>query len=91
MSARGHEVTIVGPEDPHAQPSELPPRHISLPSIPLRNHPGFYLAMPSRASLESLKDANFDMLLAQSPSGLLYAGGWLRQQHGVPLVSVNTV
>jgi glycosyltransferase involved in cell wall biosynthesis len=31
------------------------------------------------------------MLLAQSPSGLLYAGGWLRQQHGVPLVCVNTV
>jgi glycosyltransferase involved in cell wall biosynthesis len=91
MSARGHEVTIVGPDDPHAQPSELPPRHISLPSIPLRNHPGFYLAMPSRSSLESLKDANFDMLLAQSPSGLLYAGGWLRQQHGVPLVCVNTV
>ena len=91
MSARGHEVTIVGPDDPDAQPSELPPRHISLPSIPLRNHPGFHLAMPSRASLESLKDANFDMLLAQSPSGLLYAGGWLRQQHGVPLVSVNTV
>jgi 1,2-diacylglycerol 3-alpha-glucosyltransferase len=91
MSARGHEVTIVGPDDPHAQPSELPPRHISLPSIPLRNHPGLYLAMPSRASLESLKDANFDMLLAQSPSGLLYAGGWLRQQYGVPLVSVNTV
>ena len=91
MSARGHEVTIVGPDDPNAQPGELPPRHISLPSIPLRNHPGFYLAMPSRASLETLRDANFDMLLAQSPSGLLYAGGWLRQQHGVPLVCVNTV
>ncbi len=91
MSARGHEVTIVGPDDPNAMPSELPPRHISLPSIPLRNHPGFYLAMPSRSSLEALKDANFDMMLAQSPSGLLFAGGWLRQQHGVPLVSVNTV
>ena len=91
MSARGHEVTIVGPDDPNAQPNELPPRHISLPSIPLRNHPGFYLAMPSKASLESLRDANFDMMLAQSPSGLLYAGGWLRQQHGVPLVCVNTV
>ena len=91
MSARGHEVTVVGPDDPNAQPSELPPRHISLPSVPLRNHPGFYLAMPSKASLESLRDASFDMMLAQSPSGLLYAGGWLRQQHGVPLVCVNTV
>ncbi len=91
MTERGHEVTIVGPGDPNAQPSELPPRHISLPSIALRNHPGFYLAMPSKASLEALRDAHFDMLLAQSPSGLLYAGGWLRQQHGVPLVCVNTV
>ena len=91
MTARGHEVTVVGPEDPKAHPSELPPRHISLPSIPLRNHPGLYLAMPSKSSLETLRDANFDMLLAQSPSGLLYAGGWLRQQHGVPLVCVNTV
>ncbi|MBW2720596.1 MAG: glycosyltransferase [Deltaproteobacteria bacterium] len=91
MSARGHEVTIVGPNDPDAQPSELPPRHISLPSIPLRNHPGLHLAMPSKSSLEAMKDANFDMVLAQSPSALLYAGSWLRQQHGVPLVCVNTV
>lgn len=91
MTARGHDVTIVGPEDPNAQPSELPPRYISLPSIPLRNHPGLHLAMPSKSSLDALRDAHFDMLLAQSPSGLLYAGGWLRQQHGVPLVSVNTV
>lgn len=91
MNARGHEVTIIGPEDPNAKPSELPPRHISLPSIPLRNHPGFYLAMPSKASLERLRDAHFDMTLVQSPSGLLYAGSWLRQQHGVPLVCVNTL
>jgi len=91
MSARGVDVTVVGPDDPNARPSELPPHHISLPSIPLRNHPGFYLAMPSRSSLESLKDANFDMMLVQSASGLLYAGSFLRQQHGIPLVCVNTV
>ena len=91
MTARGVDATVVGPDDPNAKPSELPPQHIALPSIPLRNHPGFYLAMPSRASLESLKDANFDMMLVQSPSGLLYAGSFLRQQHGVPLVCVNTV
>ena len=91
MSARGLEVTIVGPDDPNAKPDELPPRHISLPSIPLRNHPGFYLAMPSRGSLDAIASAQFDMQLVQSPSGLLYAGGWLRQQRGVPLVSVNTL
>lgn len=91
MTARGHDVTVVGPEDPNARPSELPPDHISLPSIPLRNHPGCYLAMPTRSSLETLSDADFDMLLVQSPSGLLYAGGYLRQCQGVPLVSVNTL
>lgn len=91
MSARGHEATIVGPCDPHAEPDDLPPRHICLPSIPLRNHPGFYLAMPSKASLRALRDAHFDMTLVQSPSGLLFAGAWLRQQHGVPLVCVNTL
>jgi glycosyltransferase involved in cell wall biosynthesis len=91
LSARGLDVTIIGPDDPDAKPSELPPRHISLPSIPLRNHPGFYLAMPSKSSLDALRDANFDMQLVQSPSGLLFAGSWLRQQHGVPLVCVNTV
>ncbi|MEM9729777.1 MAG: glycosyltransferase [Myxococcota bacterium] len=91
MSARGHEVTVVGPDDPNAAPSELPPNHISLPSIPMRNHPGCYLAMPTRSSLETLSQAQFDMLLVQSPSGLLYAGGYLRQREGVPLVSVNTL
>jgi glycosyltransferase involved in cell wall biosynthesis len=91
MTARGHEVTVVGPNDPDSRPSELPPRHISLPSIPLRNHPGFHLAMPSKSALEALRDADFDMTLVQSPSGLLYTGAWLRQAHGVPLVCVNTV
>jgi len=91
MNARGHEVTVVGPKDPNASPSDLPPRHICLPSIPLRNHPGFYLAMPSRGSLEALREAAFDMLLVQSPSGLLFAGGYLRLTAGVPMVSVNTV
>lgn len=91
MTARGMDVTVVGPDDPNAKPSELPPNHIALPSIPLRNHPGFYLAMPSRTALESLRDASFDMMLVQSPSGLLFAGSYLRQQEGVPLVCVNTV
>ena len=91
MTARGVDVTVVGPEDPNARPEELPPRQISMPSIPIRNQPGLYLAMPSRASLEALKAANFDIVLAQSPGGLLYAGRYLREQQGVPLVCVNTL
>jgi glycosyltransferase involved in cell wall biosynthesis len=31
------------------------------------------------------------MMLVQSPSGLLYAGSYLRQQYNIPLVCVNTV
>jgi len=91
MTACGHEVTIVGPDDPNAQPRELPPQHICLPSLALRNHPGFQLAMPSKSSLHAMRDAEFDMMLAQSASGLLFAAAWLRQQRGVPLVCVNTV
>ena len=91
MSARGVDVTVVGPKDPDARPDELPPRQISMPSLPIRNQPGLHLAMPSRASLKALKDANFDMMLLQSPGGLLYAGRYLREQHGVPMVCVNTL
>lgn len=91
LSKRGHEVTVVGPQDRDATEAELPPRHVSLPSIPLRNHPGVQLALPSRAGLRSLKRARFDLVLAQASSALLDAGVWLRQRHGVPLVCVNTV
>ena len=91
LSARGHAVTVVGPEDPEAKKSELPPRHVSLPSIPLRNHPGVNLAMPTRKGLAALRKASFDLVLAQASSALLDAGVWLRQRYGVPLVCVNTL
>lgn len=91
LSARGHGVTVVGPQDPDAQKSELPPRHLSLPSLPLRNHPGFNLAMPTRKGLSAIRKADFDIVLAQTSSALLDAGVWLRHKHGVPLVCVNIV
>src|SRR5262245_36371805 len=47
LSARGHEVFVVGPRDPDAKPADLPPNHVSVRSVPLRNHPGVHLAMPS--------------------------------------------
>jgi hypothetical protein len=74
LSERGHEVTVVGPQDRDATEAELPPRHVSLPSIQLRNHPGVQLALPSRAGLRSLKRARFDLVLAQASSALLDAG-----------------
>ena len=91
LSARGHAVTVVGPKDREAKKSELPPRHVSLPSIPLRNHPGVNLAMPTRRGLAALRNASFDLVLAQASSALLDAGVWLRQKYGVPLVCVNTL
>src|SRR5690606_32563884 len=91
LSGRGHDVTVVGPEDPDARLSELPPRRVELASIPRRNHPGVQLALPSRRGLDALAAANLQMLVAQTCQGMLFAGTWLRRTHGVPYVCVNTV
>lgn len=91
LSARGHRVTVVGPNDPAARPEELPPSRVELASIPLRNHPGVQLAMPSQAGLESLGKAGLQLLIAQTCQAMLFAGVWLRRTHGVPYVCVNTV
>jgi 1,2-diacylglycerol 3-alpha-glucosyltransferase len=91
LRARGHDVTVIGPRDPQARPEELPPRYVELPSLPLRNHPGVHLAMPSRKALESLARQRFDLVLGQTSNALMDAGVWLRTTHGVPLVLVNTV
>lgn len=91
FSKRGSEVTVVGPNDPKAQPKELPPRHILFRSLPLRNHPGVYLPFPERGALQRLVDADLSLTIAQTGSALIDAGVWLRRNHGVPLVSVNTI
>lgn len=88
---RGSEVTVVGPYDPAAQPTELPPKHVLFKSLPLRNHPGVHLPLPNRDSLQRLADANVSLTVAQTSSALLNCGVWLRRNHGVPLVCVNTV
>jgi glycosyltransferase involved in cell wall biosynthesis len=87
----GSEVTVIGPHDPKAEPHELPPRNIQFPSVPLRNHPGVHLPMPGRSTLRRLADANFSVTIAQTCTALLDAGAWLRRNHGVPFVCVNTV
>lgn len=91
LGARGHRVTVVGPYDPEAQPSELPERHVLVPSLPFRNHPGVRVPMPSRASLAAVAAQRFDVLLGQTCSELLDLGVWLRYTHHVPFVCVNTV
>lgn len=88
---RGHEVTVIGPDDPASQPFELPEHAVSFFSLPLRNHPGVHLALPSRARLKRLESAGLDVTLAQTGSAMLEAGVWLRARRNVPLVCVNTI
>ena len=87
---RGHKVTVVGPNDPKAQPEELPQPAVALPSLPLRSVPGFYLPIPTRGGLRRLENEKFDIVIGQSSSALMDAGAYLRSTQGVPLVCVNT-
>jgi 1,2-diacylglycerol 3-alpha-glucosyltransferase len=91
FSARGHAVTVVGPHDPEATSADLPRHHVFLPSVPLRIHPGVHLPLPSRDALAEVARQNFDVLLAQTGSGLTQLGLWLRKTHGVPFLCVNTI
>jgi len=88
---RGHEVHVVGPRDPDAQPHELPKHHLCLPSLPMRNHPGLYFPLPSRKSLAQAESLGLDIALGQTGTELLDLGVWLRWRQNVPFISVNTV
>ena len=89
--ARGHRVTVVGPRDPHARPEELPQSHVSLPALPLRNHPGVYLPLPTRRSLAAVAAQRFDVMLAQASSELLDLGVYMRLTQHIPFMCVNTI
>jgi 1,2-diacylglycerol 3-alpha-glucosyltransferase len=88
---RGHRVTVIGADDPETKPADLPEHVVSFPSLPLRNHPGVHLALPSRRRLRRLELERLDVVLAQTGSAMLEAGVWLRARRGVPLVCVNTI
>jgi 1,2-diacylglycerol 3-alpha-glucosyltransferase len=91
FSRRGHDVTVVGPRDPAARDWELPRRHLSLPSVPLRTHPGVFVPFPTRAALRSAAEQRFDIMLGQTGSELMELGVWLRATQRVPLLCVNTI
>lgn len=91
FTARGQDVTVIGPRDPNARPDQLPPRRILLPSLPLRNHPGVYIPFPSRQSFREAEAERFDMVLSQSNHDLCDLGVWLRFKHDVPFLCVNTL
>lgn len=88
---RGHSVTVIGADAPETLPTDLPERAVSFFSLPLRNHPGVHLGLPSRAQLLQLEQENLDVVLAQTGSAMLEAGVWLRARRGVPLLCVNTI
>jgi 1,2-diacylglycerol 3-alpha-glucosyltransferase len=91
LARRGHEVTVLGPRDPGASSAELPRNAVLFESMPLHNHPGLFLALPSADALAKAVGAELDVVLAQTGSGLLDLGVWLRATAGVPLLCVNTI
>ena len=86
----GHEVTVIGPRDPHAKTDELPPDTVSLPSVPLKTYPGLYLPMPSEGWVYDADQFNFDLVFAQVASPALHFAIWLRKMKGIPVICVNT-
>jgi len=86
----GHEVTVIGPEDPDASPDELAPNTVGLPSVPVRAYPGLRLPLPLASWIFDPDRWNFDICFAQTTSLLLEFGVWLRAMKGVPLLCVNT-
>jgi len=89
--ARGHEVTVVGPDEPGARAEELPERCVALASLPLRMHPGIHLPLPSARGLARVVASRFDLVLGQTATELADLGVWLRARHGIPFLCVNTL
>ncbi|HEX3771282.1 MAG TPA: glycosyltransferase [Polyangiaceae bacterium] len=86
----GHEVTVIGPQDPDALPEELAPGTVTLPSVPLKTYPGVHIPMPLASWIFDPDRWDFDICFAQTTSLLLEFGVWLRKMKGVPLLCVNT-
>jgi glycosyltransferase involved in cell wall biosynthesis len=91
LSRRGHHVTVIGPDDPDAQLDELPRHHLSLASLPMRNHPGLYLPIPTPRALARAEELRLELTLGQTGSALADLGVWLRWRQDVPLLCVNTI
>jgi 1,2-diacylglycerol 3-alpha-glucosyltransferase len=88
---RGHEVTVVGPRDPEATARDMPERYVLLRALPLRNHPGVHMPLPSATALARVAAERFDIVLGQTNSELTELGVWLRATQHVPFLAVNTL
>ena len=91
LGARGTDVTVVGPDDPLATAADYPPRYVAMPSLPFRAVPGVHLALPSKTALREIARSRPEAVIAQAATALLDVGVWLREQHGVPMLAVNTL
>ena len=90
FNQRGHEVTVIGPEDPVAREDELPENRVLLSSLPLNAQPGVHVGFPSRRGLRELNRKQIDVFLGQTGTGLIDLGLWLRRTQNIPFLSVNT-
>lgn len=86
----GHEVTVIGPNDPNAQPHDLAPNTVNLPSVPLKTYPGLHVPLPLERWVYDSSRWNFDIIFAQATTLSLHFGVWLRKMRGIPLICVNT-
>ncbi len=89
LEARGHKVTIVGPnpgiDDPAAQPGS-----VLLGSVRLRAHPGVQIPFPwPQTAFDN--SPKFDVIHSHSNSLLMHWAPMMRQLHGVPCVGTNTI
>jgi glycosyltransferase involved in cell wall biosynthesis len=89
--ARGHDVTIVGPEDPAARAGDMPDKHVTLKALPMRNHPGVRMPFPTRRELARVAAQRFDLVLGNTNTELNELGVWLRATQHIPYVCVNTL
>lgn len=86
----GHEVTVIGPNDPGAKPDDLAPGTVGLPSLPVKTYPGLYVPMPLERWVYDPSRWDFDIVFAQATTLSLRFGVWLRKMRGIPLICVNT-
>lgn len=86
----GHHVVIIGPHDPDADPSELGPDVIEVPSRPMRAYPGVHVPLPLDRTMFEPSRWDFDIVFGQTTSLLIEFGLWLRDMKGIPLLCVNT-
>lgn len=90
LEERGHEVQLIGPEDPEAQPGELPESTVLCPALTFPHYKGFNVPVPVDPTM-FLRPWELDLIHGQTNSLFLHFGVWLREYFGIPLLATNTI